>query len=131
MELIEYFCFRSVVNVSIAPCSFASFGKMRLLNASLDYTYPSPKDHRYSWPNQNARRRILFRWAGRSEPLKEKKNQLCGKYEISIYKLVLTFDDTKKKKLEKQKNAVFHNKKKGLAFFLTAYERTAAMTINV
>jgi hypothetical protein len=61
-----------------------------------DYTYPPPKDHRYSWPSQGARRRILFRWAERSEPLRE-KDQLCDKYEMSISKLILTFDDTKKK----------------------------------
>jgi hypothetical protein len=82
-----------------------------------DYTYLPPKDHRYSWPSQGVRRRILFRWAGRRNPLKEKKNQLCDKYELSICKLILTFYDLKKKNGKNKLNAVFYNKKKGWPFF--------------
>ena len=47
-------------------------------NATLeDYTYPHPKDHWYSWPNQGASRRTLFSWAGRKSPLRKKRRCRC------------------------------------------------------
>ena len=84
-----------------------------------DYTYPPPKDRRYSWPSQGASRRILFRWAGRERPvIVNVLNYMINlKFwcEVKNSLVVLT---KKKKKNGNKKNAVFCDKKEGLAFFL-------------
>ena len=96
-----------------------------------DYTYPPPKDRRYSWPSQGASRRILFRWAGRERPVRVNVlNYMINlKFwcEVKNSLVVLT---KKKKKNGNKKNAVFCDKKEGLAFFFKNYGRTAAMKIE-